>query len=147
MDNHVEEFLTAQEEKEIIAAIRRAENKTSGEIRVHLESTCENAISRAQEVFHLLKMDNTKEENGVLIYLAVDSHKFSIIGDKGIDNKVPSNLWDQIKDVMASRFRESEFSTGIIKGIELIGKELAQYFPWDVDDTNELSDEISKGTI
>ncbi|ALM21801.1 hypothetical protein AAT17_11430 [Nonlabens sp. MIC269] len=147
MDNHVEEFLTAQEEKEIIAAIRRAENKTSGEIRVHLESTCENAISRAQEVFHLLKMDNTKEENGVLIYLAVDSHKFSIIGDKGIDNKVPSNFWDQIKDVMASRFRESEFSTGIIKGIELIGKELAQYFPWDVDDTNELSDEISKGTI
>lgn len=147
MDNHVEEFLTAQEEKEIIAAIRRAENKTSGEIRVHLESTCENAISRAQEVFHLLKMDNTKEENGVLIYLAVDSHKFSIIGDKGIDNNVPSNFWDQIKDVMASRFRESEFSTGIIKGIELIGKELAQYFPWDVDDTNELSDEISKGTI
>ena len=147
MDNHVEEFLTAQEEKEIIAAIRRAENKTSGEIRVHLESTCENAISRAQEVFHLLKMDNTKEENGVLIYLAVDSHKFSIIGDKGIDNKVPSNFWDQIKDVMASRFRESEFSTGIIKGIELIGKKLAQYFPWDVDDTNELSDEISKGTI
>ena len=147
MDNHVEEFLTAQEEKEIIAAIRRAENKTSGEIRVHLESTCENAISRAQEVFHLLKMDNTKEENGVLIYLAVDSHKFSIIGDKGIDNKVPSNFWDQIKDVMASRFRESEFSTGIIKGIEVIGKELAQYFPWDVDDTNELSDEISKGTI
>ncbi|GAK96606.1 hypothetical protein JCM19294_2119 [Nonlabens tegetincola] len=147
MDNHVEEFLTAQEEKEVIAAIRRAENKTSGEIRVHLESTCENAISRAQEVFHLLKMDNTKEENGVLIYLAVDSHKFSIIGDKGIDNKVPSNFWDQIKDVMASRFRESEFSKGIIKGIELIGKELAQYFPWDVDDTNELSDEISKGTI
>ncbi|ARN71461.1 hypothetical protein BST91_07315 [Nonlabens tegetincola] len=147
MDNHVEEFLTAQEEKEIIAAIRRAENKTSGEIRVHLESTCENAISRAQEVFHLLKMDNTKEENGVLIYLAVDSHKFSIIGDKGIDNKVPSNFWDQIKDVMASRFRESEFSTGIIKGIDIIGKELAQYFPWDVDDTNELSDEISKGTI
>jgi uncharacterized membrane protein len=143
MATQVEDFLTAQEEKAIIEAIRSAERLTSGEIRVHLESSCNDAVSRAQELFHLLKMDNTKQENGILFYVAVDDHKFAVIGDKGIHHRVGDDFWQEIRDVLLSRFRESEYQKGLIEGIKMVGKELAAYFPWDVDDVNELPDEIS----
>ena len=98
--SHVEEFLTAEEEQEIIDAIVEAEKNTSGEIRVHIEATAKmDHFSRAQQVFHFLKMDNTKEENGVLIYVAVDDHKFVIYGGTGIDRAVPNGFWDTTKDV------------------------------------------------
>ena len=86
----VEDFLSAQEEQEIVAAILEAEKFTSGEIRVHIEAAAsKDPYERAQEVFHVLKMDNTKHDNGVLIYIAVEDHQFVIFGDKGIDAAVP----------------------------------------------------------
>lgn len=143
MSVQVEDFLTAAQEQAIIEAIRKAELLTSGEIRVHLESRCEEPISRAQELFHLLKMDNTKQENGILFYVAVDDKKFALVGDKGIHNQVGDDFWKSVRDVVISRFRESEFQKGLIEGIELVGKKLAQYFPWQHDDENELPNEIS----
>lgn len=144
MASKVEDFLSAGEEQRIIAAIRHAEMQTSGEIRVHLEATCDgDAYIRAQEIFHLLKMDNTKEENGILIYLAVESRKFAIIGDRGIHLKVQDDFWKNVRDVMVARFRESEHTTALIKGIEMVGTQLATYFPWNVNDVNELPDEIT----
>ncbi|AGC75245.1 TLP18.3/Psb32/MOLO-1 phosphatase superfamily protein [Nonlabens dokdonensis] len=143
MSVKVEDFLTASQEQAIIEAIRKAELLTSGEIRVHLESHCDEPISRAQELFHLLKMDNTKEENGILFYVAVDDKKFALIGDKGIHNQVGDDFWNAVRDVVLSRFRESEFQKGLIEGIELVGKKLAVYFPWQHDDKNELPNEIS----
>ncbi|WP_285652050.1 TPM domain-containing protein [Allomuricauda sp. NBRC 101325] len=144
--SHVEEFLTAEEEKEIINAIVEAEKNTSGEIRVHIEATAKiDHFSRAQQIFHFLKMDNTKEGNGVLIYVAVDDHKFVIYGDSGIDRAVPKGFWDTTKDVMQSHFKKGHFKQGIVEGILVAGKELEAHFPWDHNDTNELNNAISKG--
>ena len=95
----IENFLSAEAEAEIIEAIRTAENKTSGEIRVHIEASASgDATERALEVFHFLKMDNTKQQNGVLIYVAVDDRNFVIYGDKGINEVVPKDFWESTKD-------------------------------------------------
>lgn len=144
MNSRVEDFLTTTQEQQVIAAIRKAECTTSGEIRVHLESHCAgDAYQRAQEMFHLLKMDNTKEENGILFYIAVTDRKFAIIGDRGIHNHVGAQFWVEIKELLSLRFSNSGFHTGLIDAIQLTGARLAQYFPWDVDNINELPDEIT----
>ena len=144
--SHVEEFLTAEEEGEIVNAILEAEKNTSGEIRVHIEATAKmDHFSRAQQVFHFLKMDNTKDENGVLLYVAVDDKKFVIYGDTGIDRAVPKGFWDSTKDLISSHFKEGNFKQGIVEGVLMAGKELEAHFPWNHNDTNELSDAISKG--
>lgn len=142
----VEEFLTQEEEQEIVEAIRVAEKETSGEIRVHLEKkTSIDAFDRAMEVFHQLKMDQTQLKNGVLIYVAVKDKTFVICGDKGINDVVTNDFWDTTKDVMAAHFRNDNFKQGLIDGILKAGEQLKKYFPWEEGDTNELSNEISKG--
>lgn len=142
----VEDFLTASEEQEIVDAILKAEKNTSGEIRVHIEAhTRLDHYKRAQEVFHLLKMDNTKQENGVLIYVAVNDRKFVICGDKGIDKVVPPDFWQTTKDIIQSYFEKGKFKDGLVAGILQAGTELNNHFPWQSDDTNELGNEISKG--
>jgi uncharacterized membrane protein len=142
----VENFLTQNEEQSIVDAILKAEKNTSGEIRVHIEATAKiDHFSRAQQVFHLLKMDNTKDENGVLIYVAVTDKKFVIYGDKGIDEAVPRGFWESTKDVIASHFKDGDFKEGIVQGVLKAGKELEAHFPWNHGDINELSDAVSKG--
>lgn len=144
--SQVEDFLTAAQEQEIVEAIRLAERNTSGEIRVHIEKTTSaDAFERATEVFHLLKMDNTKLQNGVLIYVAVDNHAFVICGDKGIDAVVPDDFWDCTRDVMQEQFKKGDFKQGLVNGITRAGEKLQQYFPWEHGDADELSNEISKG--
>ena len=142
----LEDFLTDIEEQEIINAIRTAEDKTSGEIRVHLERSSKSDIyDRALEVFHYLKMDNTKLQNGVLIYVAIDDRNFVICGDKGINELVPDNFWDSTKDIMVSHFKKNDYKQGLVEGILKAGEELQKHFPWDHMDRNELPDNISKG--
>ena len=142
----VEDFLTAEEEQEIVQAILEAEKNTSGEIRVHIEAhTRSDHFVRAKEVFHLLKMDNTKEENGVLIYVAVNDRKFVIYGDGGINKVVPKDFWNTTKDAIELQFKQGNFKQGIIDGILKAGNELKSHFPWNSNDTNELSNEVSKG--
>lgn len=144
--SQIEDFLTAGEEAEVIEAIVQAERNTSGEIRIHLEATTKlEPYKRAQEIFHLLKMDNTKEDNGVLIYVAVEDKKFTICGDKGIHKAVPKDFWDSTKDIMQSHFQKGQFKQGLVAGILKAGQELKKHFPWQHEDTNELSNEISKG--
>ncbi len=144
--SQVEEFLSAEEEQDIVNAILEAEKNTSGEIRVHIEANAKiDHFSRAQQVFHFLKMDNTKDENGVLIYVAVDDKKFVIYGDRGIDRAVPKGFWENTKEVIAKHFRSGDFTNGIVEGILMAGKELEAHFPWQHGDTNELSDAVSKG--
>lgn len=144
MASIVEDFLTAEEEQAVIDAIRDAEATTSGEIRVHLEKHSDiQALERSKELFHLLKMDNTKEENGVLIYVAVDDHQLAIIGDRGLNSQVPFDFWETTKDKMISQFGKGQFQEGLIAGVQCAGEKLAQFFPWQHGDTNELSDEIS----
>lgn len=144
--SRVEKFLTEAEEQEIVQAILEAEKNTSGEIRVHIEShTRLDHYERAKEVFHVLKMDNTKDENGVLIYVAVNDRKFVIYGDKGIDKVVPENFWNATRDAIQNNFKHGNFKQGIIDGIRNAGKELEAHFPWSHGDRNELSNEVSKG--
>ncbi|WP_300439315.1 TPM domain-containing protein [Christiangramia sp.] len=147
MSKKTEAFLTKAEEEEIVAAIRQAERTTSGEIRVHLEPTTGelDIFDRAMEVFHALKMDNTKQDNGVLIYVAVEDRNFVIYGDKGINDVVADDFWESTKDLIVSHFKEGNYKTGLVEGVIKAGEQLQKHFPWDDNDKNELSDQISKG--
>jgi len=141
----VEAFLSDQEEKEIVNSIRQAEQNTSGEIRVHFEKSLnQDPIKRAEELFYQLEMDKTQFKNGVLFYVAVDDHKFAIIGDEGIDKVVPDDFWVSIKDEVINEFVKGNHSKGLIMGILHAGEKLKEYFPFEDKDGNELSDEISK---
>ena len=144
--SQLEDFLSKTDEDEIIEAIRISESKTSGEIRIHLESSLQGNIEQhVLEVFHHLKMDNTKDQNGVLIYVAVKDKTFVIYGDKGINEVVPNDFWESTKDIIQSHFKTGNFKQGLVEGILEAGKELEKHFPWIHGDKNELSDDISKG--
>jgi len=137
-------FFSQKQQDDIRQAIVDAELDTSGEIRVHIESSCKGlAMDRALAVFHKLDMEKTPTRNGVLFYLAVKDRKFAIIGDEGIHNAVPENFWDQIKDHMASLFKEGRFTEGLTIAISEAGTHLKIYFPHQADDVNELPDDIS----
>jgi uncharacterized membrane protein len=141
----IERFLSAQDEEEIMEAIRIAEQNTSGEIRIHIEESSKKAVQdRALELFHSLKMDNTKLQNGVLIYVAIADKSFAIYGDKGINGVVSINFWDSTKDIMETHFKNGHFKQGLIDGVLKAGEQLEKYFPLLTDDENELPDEISK---
>jgi uncharacterized membrane protein len=142
--SNVEAFLTSAQEEEIIEAIRFAEKETSGEIRVHIEkSTEKDPFERAKEIFHFLKMDETEKQNGVLFYLAVDDKKFSILGDKGINNAVPDMFWDSVRDIVLDKFKIGDYTEGLKLGIIEAGNKLKQFFPYQKNDNNELDDSIS----
>lgn len=140
-----EDFLTKQDEQEIVLSIVEAEKNTSGEIRVHIEEHSEKSpLDRAQEVFFELKMNETQDRNGVLFYICVSDKKFAIIGDKGINDVVESDFWDCTKDTVIANFKEGNFKKGLVEGILQAGQQLKHYFPYQSDDTNELSNEISR---
>ena len=142
----VEDFLSKEEEQEIVEAIRVAEKNTSGEIRVHIEKTTSKVpFDRALEVFYELKMNETKLQNGVLFYFAVEDQSFAICGDKGINDVVASDFWDCTKDKMTVQFKSGNFRQGIVDGILNAGEQLKNNFPWSEGDNDELSNEISKG--
>lgn len=139
-------FFTSEQQNSIKQAIAAAELNTSGEVRVHIDDTCkEDVLDKAANMFHQLKMDKTALRNGVLFYLAVTDHKFAILGDKGINEKVPTDFWDNIKDVMLDHFKKQQFTEGLCKGIEMAGEKLKSHFPLQTNDTNELNNEVSFG--
>jgi uncharacterized membrane protein len=143
---YLEDFLTPEEEEEIISAIRLAESETSGEIRVHIEQEYVGDVyERSLDVFHLLKMDNTMQRNGVLIYVAVNNKAFVIFGDQGINRIVGINFWNTTRDKIATQFKLGNFKQGLIDGINEAGKALSVHFPWEHGDRNELDNTISKG--
>jgi len=142
----VKKFFTTEQQLEITAAIREAEDNTSGEIRVHLESSCDgDPLDRAAYIFSKLKMHKTGLRNGVLFYLAVNNRKFAILGDAGINAKTGEDFWTEIKEVMLGHFREGRFTEGLATGIRMAGDSLKNHFPHQKNDVNELSDDISFG--
>ena len=139
-------FFSTEQQDSIIKAIEIAEHATSGEVRVHIDDACKGEVlDAATHMFHKLKMDKTELRNGVLFYLAVNDKKFAILGDKGINEKVPENFWDTIKETMLSYFKQGHFTQGLCKGIEMAGEKLKTHLPYQSEDRNELSDEISFG--
>lgn len=139
-------LFTADEQQQLVDAIQRAERATSGEIRVHVEPHCAGGdpVARAIDVFARLQMHQTKQQNGVLFYVAHDDRKFAVIGDAGIDAVVPADFWESTKELLRSHFAKGEYVEGLRRGIERAGEHLKQYFPYDgATDTNELADDIS----
>ena len=136
--------LTEEEKELIVSSIKEAELNTSGEIRVHLENHCKmDVLDRAAEVFATLNMHETKLRNGVLFYLAMKDHKLAILGDMGINQKVPEHFWEEIRDFMVAKFKEGKYAEGLSEGIKMAGQQLKAHFPYQSDDQNELSDDIS----
>ena len=139
-------FLSKEEEQQVVQAIQSAEHQTSGEIRVHIESVCKgNVLDRAAWLFKSLKMHKTAQRNGVLIYLSTSDRKFAIIGDAGINAVVPAGFWDDAKALMIGNFSKGEMVEGFVAGIGKVGEKLKAFFPYQEDDVDELSDEISYG--
>ena len=143
----VENLLTQENKTRILEAIQQAETHSSGEVRIHIESKVKGKkpLDRAVEVFHELGMQETALRNGVLVYVALDDRQFAIIGDRGIHEKVGDNFWAEEKDRMTSYFKQGDIIGGIVYFIEQIGLKLKTFFPYQEDDVNELSDEISIG--
>ena len=143
-----EKLFSKADREAIINAIRSAEVSTSGEIQVHIESRCKGEVlDRAVKVFDTLKMHQTQDRNGVLFYLAVVDKRFAILGDKGINEVVPVDFWEKIKEHMTGLFKQGQFTQGLIDGIHQAGEQLATHFPYQGDsDINELPDEISFGS-
>jgi uncharacterized membrane protein len=140
------QFFNQAQKEAIQAAIADAELNTSGEIRVHIDDKCTvTPIEKAIEVFEKLKMHETELRNGVLIYVAVKDHKLAIVGDQGINDAVADNFWDEIKNNLIANFKKGMYAEGIYEGIAAAGIQLKAHFPYQSDDTNELSNEISFG--
>jgi uncharacterized membrane protein len=139
-------FFSERERHRIVAAIRKAESRTSGEIRVHVEGRCPGGpVIRARQLFAALGMHQTARRNGVLLYLAVRDRKFAVIGDEGIHQVVPERFWEKVASEMERHFRAGQFLPGISRVIDRIGAELSRHFPPTPDDRNELPDAPSEG--
>jgi uncharacterized membrane protein len=137
-------FFTKEQQNIILESVKMAEKETSGEIKVHIETSCsEDVLDRAAWIFGKLGMNRTAERNGVLFYLAVVDKKFAILGDAGLNAKVPAGFWDDISELLKNKFREGKFTEGLSEGILKAGEQLKAHFPYSKDDVNELSDDIS----
>ena len=139
-------FLTPEQEKEIVTALRSAEKNTSGEIRIHLEAhSKKEAYDRAAGVFDMLEMHKTKQRNGVLIYIAVEDRTLVILGDTGINDVVAPDFWESTKDLIILNFKNDNITKGLVEGVLMSGEQLKLHFPYSKSDKNELPDEISFG--
>ena len=138
------EFLSKLEHDRIVHAIREAEAKTSGQIRVYIQRGKLDAdpLIAAQKRFHRMGMHKTRERNAVLIFVAPRAHKFAVVGDKAIHEKCGEKLWQRLVDGMRAHFRNERFSHALVEAVEEIGKVLAAHFPKTRAAGNELSDEI-----
>ncbi len=142
----VQNFFTEEEKQKMTDAIIAAELNTSGEVRVHIEGRCKgNAMDSATNWFEKLEMQQTEQRNGVLFYMAVEDQKFAVYGDVGINAKVAENYWDEIREYMKSKINSGQFVDGLLEAILRAGEQLRHYFPYQSDDVNELSNEISFG--
>jgi len=132
------------EQQAIVQSIKDAEKDTSGEIRVHLDKTCSgDPYKRAIKVFEKLGMHKTAQRNGVLFYLSTEDHKLAIIGDKGINEKVPADFWNAILEETIHSFKQGKMTEGLSSGIAKAGQQLSAFFPYQKNDHNELSNDIS----
>src|SRR5436190_23311796 len=138
------EFLSKVEHDRIVHAIREAESKTSGEIRVYIQrgKLSGDPLTAAQKKFHQLGMHKTREQNAVLIFVAPRAHKFAVVGDKAIHEKCGDEFWQHIVEGMRTHFQNEKFSHALIEAISEIGKLLAAHFPKRSTPSNELSDKI-----
>ncbi len=141
---HQKDFLAQLDQQQITAAIATAERQTSGEIRVHIQPKAHGEIRTiAEHTFERLGMTKTALRNGVLLFIACEEQRFTILGDRGIDEKVPAGFWDEIAAKLTIRFKAGEFTDGIVEAIHSAGEELFHFFPRVEGDVDELTNEIN----
>ena len=142
------DFFTAEEQQLIIEAIRNAERRTSGEVRVFVESKCSymDAIDRAAELFFQLEMQKTDDRNAVLLYVAMKDRQLAVFGDEGIHKRVGNEYWNNEVQKMISNFNRENYAAGISEVVKDIGEALTKNFPFNnATDKNELPDDIVFG--
>lgn len=143
---NIEKYFSPENKLQIANAIRVAEMNTSGEIRLHIEKYCKgDVLDQTTYVFEKLEMHKTQLRNGVLFYLAVEDHKFAILGDAGINQKVSKDFWEKTKELVLSKFKEGNITEGLTNGILMAGEQLKEHFPYLTEDKNELTNDISFG--
>ncbi|HEU4886250.1 MAG TPA: TPM domain-containing protein [Thermoanaerobaculia bacterium] len=141
---HQKDFLAQLDQQRIVAAIATAEGQTSGEIRVHIQPKAYGEIRTvAERTFERLGMTKTTLRNGVLLFIACEEQRFTILGDSGINERVPAGFWDEIAAKLTIRFKAGEFTDGIVDAIHSAGDELRHFFPRAEGDIDELTDEIN----
>ncbi len=141
-----EDFLSSTERERVKAAVRAAEARTSGEIRIHLDdAVVDEVMDRAAFVFTELEMHRTQDRNGALIYVSVSQHRAAVIGDIGIYEKLPHGFWNDTLHVMLQEFKKGQYCDGLCLGVERLGEQMRAHFPYERGDKNELSDDISYG--
>ena len=139
-------MLTQDELNQIEQSVSLAEMKTSGEIRVHIDSSCEtDAYKRGLEIFQELEMHKTELRNGILIYIDFTHRKIAVIGDKGIHSKVNSEFWVAINNDLIKQFKTENFLNGILQGVKILGEKLEEYFPRNISNADELSNKVTIG--
>jgi uncharacterized membrane protein len=141
-------FFTEAEQQQIIEAVRNAEQRTSGEIRIFIENRCRymDALDRAAELFFRLRMEQTKDRNGVLLYVAMKDRQLAVFGDEGIHRKVGTEYWNKEVHLLIRNFNREDYAAGIRDCVKDIGEALHQHFPYSRDtDKNELPDNIVFG--
>jgi uncharacterized membrane protein len=137
-------FISQLPEAKLVAAIAAAERKTSGEIRVFIShKKLADAVGAAQRAFEDLGMTNTRERNGVLIFVAPAVQKFAVIGDRGVHERCGDEFWRVLADEMTGHFRKAEFTAGMLQAVHKAGALLAEHFPRRPDDVNELPDALA----
>ncbi|MCC6372652.1 MAG: TPM domain-containing protein [Bacteroidia bacterium] len=137
-------FFNEQEKHLLVKAITDAELHTSGEIRLHLQNYCwGNELNAARRMFARLKMHQTAERNGVLIYIAVRSRKIAVFGDEGIHQKLGKEFWDKLVKSLIDQFKANNKASSLAECILECGTQLGTYFPRKENDVNELTNDIS----
>ena len=139
-------LLQVIDHEQVEAAIQKAEDQTSGEICVSVAPLFWGNIEKAADkAFVRMGMTRTQQRNGVLFFVVPSRRKFVVLGDRGIHEKVGQEFWDHIAAAVSEKFREGDFTGGLVKGIEEVGLQLSVHFPFHAEDKNELSDDVDTG--
>lgn len=140
-------LLRVIDREKVKAAIEEAERRTSGEICVSVAPLFWGSVEKAaHKAFARMGMTHTRERNGVLFFVVPSRRKFVVLGDRGIHQKVGQDFWNRVAAILSEKFREGDFTGGLLKGIEEVGLQLSTHFPYESGDRNELSNELDFST-
>jgi uncharacterized membrane protein len=140
----LDRLITPEDQDRLLDKIARIEKRSSGEVRIHVtDRRVKDPLEAARRTFTSLGMSATKRRNGVLVFLSLPSRKFAIVGDKGIDRVTPQDYWDGLRDTLAARFAAGDYSEGLLDILDRVEAVLAEHFPYEKGDVDELSDELS----
>ena len=140
----LDRLITPEEQNRLLDKIARIEKRSSGEVRIHVTDRRSNdPLQEARRTFTSLGMSATRRRNGVLVFLSLPSRKFAIVGDEGIDRVTPAEYWDGLRDTLAARFAAGEYCEGLLEILDRVEAVLAEHFPYQKGDVDELPDDIS----